>query len=399
MKERNISMDGNNVSSQNDKTELLHIGDVHLGNKQYSSNKRKKDYVDVFREAIQIGIEENVDAVFHTGDLFDSPNPDIEEITVCIEEFNRLKENDIPFLSIVGNHERKWTSQWMDLFSKEENAYRLGKTPVKIGKFALFGIDSLRHNEWQNPDKFNLESVSDEYTSIVCMHELLSPLVRDDIASCSVHDVLERLSFVPDILALGDSHTPSSEMVNGCYTYYPGALEKTSVSDSKNHHVVKITSDGDSFEMTKIQLTKTRPLKQFTVNVEEDMTKKQLQNVLKQNSLTSYNPENKNPLCVLCLEGNKPQTVSVTDINEMALEMGAEIVHIQDKTDTISEIETDLNMDTDAASLSKNIKEQIDEIDITRQSEQIRSLIETDDDVSDIEDQITDIVTGDTDES
>jgi len=390
-------MSKHEFSISGDKTTLLHIGDVHLGNKQYSSEQRKDDYISVFKESIDIAIQENVDAVFHTGDLFDSPNPDIEEITVCVEEIQKLKENDVPFLSIVGNHERKWDSQWMDLFSKEENTYRLGKEPVLVGDVALFGIDSLRENEWVNTENFELTAVDDSYTTVLCMHELLSPLVRADIATCSVSDVLDKLLFVPDILALGDSHTPNSETINDCYVYYSGAIEKTSVTDSNNHHVIKLTVENNTFETKNIPVSNNRPFKEITLELTEDGTMEYIESQLEKNSLTSYKPTEKHPVCVLYLEGNKPETVSLTDIKKLALDMGAEIVNSIDNTETEFDV-GEVSTKADANSLSENISKRMENIELTEKSEHIRELIESDDEISDFEEETNEIITGDENE-
>jgi len=392
-------MSKHEFSISGDKTTLLHIGDVHLGNKQYSSEQRKNDYISVFKESIDIAIRNNVDAVFHTGDLFDSPNPDIEEITVCVEEIQKLRENDIPFLSIVGNHERKWDSQWMDLFSKEENTYRLGKEPILIGDVALFGIDSLRQNEWENPESFELFTVDESYTTVLCMHELLSPLVRDDIATCSVSDVLDKLSFTPDILALGDSHTPDSETINDCYVYYPGAVEKTSVNDSKNHHVIKLRIKNNDFETETIPISNNRPFKEITLELTKDSTIDYIETQLEENSLTSYSPTEKHPVCVLYLEGDRPETISLTDIKKLALNMGAEIVHSIDKTETEFELGEGAAEVTDTNSLSKNINNRIENVELTETSEHIRELVESDDEISDIDEQTNKIITGNDDEN
>ena len=55
---------------------LLHVSDTHLGTNQYGSKIRSSDYAKAFDTTIDLAISENVDAVIHTGDMFDSRTPD-----------------------------------------------------------------------------------------------------------------------------------------------------------------------------------------------------------------------------------------------------------------------------------------------------------------------------------
>ena len=86
---------------------LLHISDTHLGNRQYGSDIRREDFADAFRQAIEIAIDEEVDAVIHTGDLFDTRDPRLPDLNQCIDILQQLQSTDVPFYGIVGNHERK----------------------------------------------------------------------------------------------------------------------------------------------------------------------------------------------------------------------------------------------------------------------------------------------------
>ena len=51
-----------------------HISDTHLGLVQYGSNEREQDVYDVFNQAIDKSIEDNVDFVIFAGDIFHVPN-------------------------------------------------------------------------------------------------------------------------------------------------------------------------------------------------------------------------------------------------------------------------------------------------------------------------------------
>ncbi|MEM3306264.1 MAG: DNA double-strand break repair protein Mre11 [Saccharolobus sp.] len=84
---------------------ILHISDTHLGKRQYSLSEREKDIYNVFSQLIDIAIKEHVDAVIHSGDLFDEYNPSNNALVYAIQGLKKLKDANIPFLSIPGDHD------------------------------------------------------------------------------------------------------------------------------------------------------------------------------------------------------------------------------------------------------------------------------------------------------
>src|SRR6056297_1639817 len=122
---------------------ILHTADTHIGYRQYHSEVRRQDFIDAFSRVIDDAIEMKMDAVIHAGDLFDSRNPTLEDILDTINILSKLKQKNIPFLSIVGNHESKQHTQWLDLFESMGIATRLGILPYKIQNVAIYGIDNV----------------------------------------------------------------------------------------------------------------------------------------------------------------------------------------------------------------------------------------------------------------
>lgn len=85
---------------------VAHISDSHLGYFQYRLNERREDFLKAFREAVRRAIEERVDFIIHTGDLFESYHPDVSTISEAISVFKEIKDAGIPVFSITGNHDR-----------------------------------------------------------------------------------------------------------------------------------------------------------------------------------------------------------------------------------------------------------------------------------------------------
>ena len=85
--------------------QILHISDTHLGKRQYGQEFREQDIYEVFNQLIDIAIKEHVDAIIHTGDLFDVNDPPNRAEYEAVKALKRLKEHNIPFIVIAGDHD------------------------------------------------------------------------------------------------------------------------------------------------------------------------------------------------------------------------------------------------------------------------------------------------------
>ncbi|WP_226042839.1 metallophosphoesterase [Natrinema sp. DC36] len=101
---------------------LFRISDIHLGKRQYGSDIRRDGFVDTFERTIELAVERDVDAVIHTRDLFDDPVPPLPTVMRCADALEPLKERNIPFYGIVGNH---GDDQWLDLLCRTNAVTRL----------------------------------------------------------------------------------------------------------------------------------------------------------------------------------------------------------------------------------------------------------------------------------
>ena len=70
-----------------------HISDTHLGLIQYGSNEREEDVYDVFNQAIDKSIEDNVDFVIFAGDIFHVPTPNGSAIVQMGNALKRLNHS------------------------------------------------------------------------------------------------------------------------------------------------------------------------------------------------------------------------------------------------------------------------------------------------------------------
>ncbi len=84
---------------------FAHLADTHLGYRQFGLVEREKDFYEVFEKVIDKIIEENVDFVIHSGDLFETARPSPNALLVFQKGLLKLKGAGIPMYAIAGNHD------------------------------------------------------------------------------------------------------------------------------------------------------------------------------------------------------------------------------------------------------------------------------------------------------
>lgn len=95
---------------------FLHIGDIHLGYRQYKLIEREKDFFKAFLDICRVGaIQKKVDFVLITGDLFNSRSISPQAFNEAIFVLNELKNAQIPVIAIEGNHDFKESENYNSL--------------------------------------------------------------------------------------------------------------------------------------------------------------------------------------------------------------------------------------------------------------------------------------------
>ena len=84
---------------------FAHLADTHLGYRQYGLFEREKDFYEVFDKVIDKIIEEKVDFVIHSGDLFETARPSPMALLTFQKGLLKLKGAGIPMYAIAGNHD------------------------------------------------------------------------------------------------------------------------------------------------------------------------------------------------------------------------------------------------------------------------------------------------------
>jgi exonuclease SbcD len=84
---------------------FVHVADLHLGYAQYNLDVRREDFENAFKEVVDKTIELKPDFMIIAGDLFHHARPSNVTLETTITNFRRLRDADIPVLTVDGGHD------------------------------------------------------------------------------------------------------------------------------------------------------------------------------------------------------------------------------------------------------------------------------------------------------
>lgn len=197
---------------------ILHTADTHIGMRQYGLEERRADFSRAFHQVIEIAVEEGVDAVIHAGDLFDDRLPTAEDLHETLQALFTLKEADIPFLGVVGNHEQRRGVQWLDLFAHLGLAIHLGEEPYELGGVPIYGLDYSGRRIVAPPE------ISDG--GVLVCHQMLDRVRAD--GELRLDDLLESGA---RFVLLGDYHEHEVWREGEALVTYSGSTERWSLAE------------------------------------------------------------------------------------------------------------------------------------------------------------------------
>jgi len=233
-----------------------HISDTHLG--QYRSIKeREEDSYNAFRQTIEKSIEEKVDFVIFSGDIFDRSNPPNDAVLLMMQQLMLLKEKGIQSYFILGDHDQPKVEQnpihW--LYKMTGFAHHLDDqedVPTKFNDVLLIGFDhrSAGKDTEELMEKFNeIDLIAKEHVGhkILVLHQPLTEVhyhaAKD--SGLSANDLPKNFTYY----AIGDIHKNYEKKYEflGGPLIYPGSIEISSTEpikeSSKGFYIVDISSE------------------------------------------------------------------------------------------------------------------------------------------------------------
>lgn len=221
----NKALEIERLDSEPSATELLIVGDTHIGYRYRNRSEKRPwarsvDARDGFKQALEVAISRDVDAIVHAGDVFDHKATRSDCIGVTADLMVPLGA-DIPIYYIRGNHDTDYGIESLQHFADgAEMRLRLGTEPITLGdpSVNLFGID---YTAGDLP-KGGLESTVSTFfdRNILVLHEKPYPVTNDQGSliyntGADVSAFLELVSVDIDLVVTGHMHVGKQGRVVG----------------------------------------------------------------------------------------------------------------------------------------------------------------------------------------
>ncbi|WP_323675141.1 DNA double-strand break repair protein Mre11 [Halorubellus sp. PRR65] len=321
-------------------TRVIHTGDTHVGYRQYHSPERQRDFLAAFEGVVADAVDGDVDAVVHAGDLFHDRRPGLRDLQGTVAALRDLRDADIPFLAVVGNHEGKRDGQWLDLFEDLGLAERLDATPRVVGDTAFYGLDFVPRSRREDLD-YDFESTDATHAALVS-HGLFEPFAHAD---WDTERLLDESTVSFDAVLLGDNHTPGTERLQDAWVTYCGSTERASASerDDRGYNIVTFDADekGDAADATGegVAISRrgldTREFVFVDVDLEPGEGAERVREAVRQYDATDA-------VVVVTIRGDG-EPVTPAPVEELALDDGALVVRVNDRRDVTVDTETSVS--------------------------------------------------------
>jgi len=337
-------------------TRVIHTGDTHVGYRQYHRPERRQDFLDAFRSVITDAIDQDVDAVVHAGDLFHDRRPGLSDLRGTIEILERLRNADIPFLAIVGNHEDSRDGQWIDLFEQLDLATHLDREGDVVGNTTFYGLDYVPRAK-RDQLTYEFEPASTEYAALVG-HGLFTPFPHGD---WDLEEVLSTATVDIDAALLGDDHTPDRKQVNGAWATYCGSTERTSASQrvARGYNVLRFE---DSVSITRRDID-TRPFVFIDVELAESEGESIVRERIREAAV-------EDAVVIVTIEGDGAD-IHPAEIESVGDAEGALVTRVNDRR----ELETDTDTTVSFADPDDAVDERVRELGLSEVATKIENLV------------------------
>jgi DNA repair exonuclease SbcCD nuclease subunit len=213
---------------------FIHTADLHLDtpfrglshwNRELAERLKDATFQS-FRKIVDLCLQEKVDFLVISGDIFDSENQSLAAQLKFVSELNRLSEKGIPVYFICGNHDP--LSSWLDDLDMPDNTSRFNATKVESKTYSknnratadLYGI-SFR-NKTVNKNLARTYQLKDQPAplNIAILHGTVgTPGPHENYAPFRIDDITDK-GF--DYWALGHIHKKQVIRQEPPAVVYPG---------------------------------------------------------------------------------------------------------------------------------------------------------------------------------
>ncbi|MEM1535371.1 MAG: metallophosphoesterase [Candidatus Pacearchaeota archaeon] len=246
---------------------FLHLADCHLGG--WHDERLEHLNFKAFELALNLAIEKGVDGILISGDLFDSPMPNLQIAIKVFDKLKEIKKRGIRLYAVAGSHDVAHEVGIINLLAASEIiknvAFNDHKQEKDINDFIekigeeevlIIGISGKRKaREIEDVKKLKefLEANKEKLKNkkkILLLHSAVSELCNLPIESISIAELPKGF----DYYALGHIHSPSI-MKKYCYPgpTFPNNFEELERLNFGSCVLVDLKSDEPKIECFKLK--------------------------------------------------------------------------------------------------------------------------------------------------
>lgn len=339
-------------------TRVLHTGDTHIGYRQYGSDERRRDFLRAFERVVDDAVDGGYDVLVHAGDLFHSRNPRLGDVRDTVDLFRRLDDSGVEALAVVGNHESKRDTDWLDLLQDLGLVRRLGTEPVVVGDVAFYGVDHTPSSRFKPSEVRFSPSPEEASHNVLVLHGLFEPF---PFGETSLEAFVNDTDVDWGAFMLGDYHHPERDEVGGAVAAYCGSTERVSADEEKARGYNVFEFGDDVF--VERRAVETRDFVTVDAEVVEGGTDEVIERT------RGYDVEN--AVVLVEVTGGSDAPVVQSEVEEALLERGALVARVNDRRDRDDEETSEVEFaDPDAA-----VRERLGEMELTDAGREIDALV------------------------
>jgi len=208
-------------------TKFAHLADCHLGS--WRQEELQKLNFQSFQKIIGLCIQEQVDFILISGDLFDSAYPPIEILKESFAEFKKLHDAKIPVYLIAGSHDFSASGKtFLDVLEKagfcknvenweyqEDGKIKL--KPQMHNNIAIYGYPGRKSGmEIEDLQKIYFESIHP--FTILMIHTT----IKDVVGTIPMESIEKQKLPLANYYAMGHIHQTFELQESNSHYVYPG---------------------------------------------------------------------------------------------------------------------------------------------------------------------------------
>lgn len=238
---------------------FIHVSDTHLC-RTYPSVERVEAFNSSFRQVVDKAVEEEVDFILHSGDLFDKLHPWPNVVAFVKKQLKRLNDAGIGFFVVRGNHDGSYDSEGvvrgcsidllhfpglsnlvlLDPLSREGMAKDF--KGLKIAGLGYYGHETEKFFK-----NYVSRSLANDGSDVLLLHVFVDGYTTAPPGQPSIPlSYLESLKV--KYVALGHEHNrhPPKLLSNGALVANPGSTEKFDFLEDEGKGFYVVDMDGEA---------------------------------------------------------------------------------------------------------------------------------------------------------